>query len=510
MRDRDRSRTGAPAPARCGSPATGPSSRTGSRSWCSSGARAPSSSTPRASGTLTAVDPVLLSDRLLVRRGDGRGRVGAALDAVVRHDSATAHPPAIKLATALAERAPGDLDRVFFTNGGWEWVEAAWKIVRQHYLAKGEPQRSRRSPGDRLPRGDTRGPALQRHTADEGADRRRADPGHADRRREPLRDPEAPGRRRAVRALLAEVERTMIEAGPETVAMLIAEPVQNAGGCLRPAGRLLARAARAVRQVRDRAGRRRGDHRLRADRRVVRVVGLRRRAGPDPVREGHHVRLRADGRHAGLGPDHGAVVRGRADADARITFAEQPVAAAIAQRNVAIFERKDVLKNVRALEPVIDELLEDIKSRVPIIGDVRGAGFFWALELMHDAAETRFSAEGARSSCTASSSAACSGGPDRPARRSPRRRAAPRATAGHHPRRARGDARPRRRRCWPTPAARFSRGGPYRARLLARGGRRRAAGPPARGDVIRRRRRHRRRLHGLSTAWQLRARAPRW
>src|SRR3982751_5424029 len=56
---------------------------------------------------------------------------------------ATAHPPAIELAEAIAERAPGDLNRVFFTNGGSESVEAAWKIVRQHFLARGEPQRTK-------------------------------------------------------------------------------------------------------------------------------------------------------------------------------------------------------------------------------------------------------------------------------------------------------------------------------------------------------------------------------
>src|SRR4051812_41637404 len=56
---------------------------------------------------------------------------------------ATAHPPAIDLAEAIAERAPGDLNRVFFTNGGSEAVEAAWKIVRQHFLARGEPQRTK-------------------------------------------------------------------------------------------------------------------------------------------------------------------------------------------------------------------------------------------------------------------------------------------------------------------------------------------------------------------------------
>ena len=56
---------------------------------------------------------------------------------------ATAHPPAIRLAEALAERAPGDLNRVFFTNGGSEAVEAAWKLVRQYYVARGEEQRTK-------------------------------------------------------------------------------------------------------------------------------------------------------------------------------------------------------------------------------------------------------------------------------------------------------------------------------------------------------------------------------
>jgi adenosylmethionine-8-amino-7-oxononanoate aminotransferase len=76
-----------------------------------------------------------------------------------------------------------------------------------------------------------------------------------------------------------------------------------------------------------------------------------------------------------------------------ITFAGHPVSAAIALRNVEIFEREGVLENVRALEPYLGELLEGIKSRVPIVGDVRGAGFFWALELVRDASASRFPAE---------------------------------------------------------------------------------------------------------------------
>ena len=100
---------------------------------------------------------------------------------------ATAHPPAIRLAEALAERAPGDLNRVFFTSGGSESVEAAWKIVRQHYLRQGratahEGDRAR----DRVPRRHARRALLHRRAADEGAVRRVADPGRAGLQHEPL------------------------------------------------------------------------------------------------------------------------------------------------------------------------------------------------------------------------------------------------------------------------------------------------------------------------------------
>jgi adenosylmethionine-8-amino-7-oxononanoate aminotransferase len=55
----------------------------------------------------------------------------------------TAHPPAIELAEKLAELAPGSLRHVFFTSGGSESVEAAWKIARQYHVFNGEPQRTK-------------------------------------------------------------------------------------------------------------------------------------------------------------------------------------------------------------------------------------------------------------------------------------------------------------------------------------------------------------------------------
>ena len=49
-----------------------------------------------------------------------------------------AHPPAIELAARIAELAPGDLNRVFFTSGGSEAVESALKLARQYHKLRGK------------------------------------------------------------------------------------------------------------------------------------------------------------------------------------------------------------------------------------------------------------------------------------------------------------------------------------------------------------------------------------
>jgi adenosylmethionine-8-amino-7-oxononanoate aminotransferase len=69
------------------------------------------------------------------------------------------------------------------------------------------------------------------------------------------------------------------------------------------------------------------------------------------------------------------------------------VAAAVALRNIEVFEREGLLDNVRANEAYLGERLRGVQERLPIVGDVRGAGYFWALELVRDAAGARFSAE---------------------------------------------------------------------------------------------------------------------
>jgi adenosylmethionine-8-amino-7-oxononanoate aminotransferase len=75
-----------------------------------------------------------------------------------------------------------------------------------------------------------------------------------------------------------------------------------------------------------------------------------------------------------------------------ITFAGHPLSAAIALKNIEIFARDGVLENVRAHESGLAKRLESLRE-LPIVGDVRGAGFFWAAELVKDENGAPFDAD---------------------------------------------------------------------------------------------------------------------
>jgi adenosylmethionine-8-amino-7-oxononanoate aminotransferase len=306
----------------------------------------------------------------------------------------TAHPPAIRLAAALAERAPGDINRVFFTSGGSESVETAWKIVRQHFLAKGEPQRTKAVSREIAYHGVTLG-ALSFTGVRPMKEPFGASPIPVVRvsntnsfRHELAHDPAA-----HCAQLLQEMEQAIVEADPATVAMIIAEPVQNAAGCLVPPDGYWA----GLREIADRYG-----IALVADE-VITGFGrigewfAASRFGPAP-----DVITVAKGITSAYAPMGAVLVSDRIAEplydEGRmllhgITFGGHPLAAAVALRNVEIFEREGVLENVREHEGYLQQRLEELRDRLPIVGDVRGAGYFWALELVRDDANTRFSAE---------------------------------------------------------------------------------------------------------------------
>src|SRR3954452_5218623 len=142
-----------------------------------------------------------------------------------------AHPPAIELATRIAGLAPGDLNRVFFTSGGSEAVESAIKVVRQYHKLTGNPNKTKTVAREIAYHGTTMGALAATGITS---------------LREPF-EPYMPGgshvpntnvyrMHEGIRPEdLAETVKEKIEwEGPDTVAAVFMEPVQNAGGCFTP------------------------------------------------------------------------------------------------------------------------------------------------------------------------------------------------------------------------------------------------------------------------------------
>jgi adenosylmethionine-8-amino-7-oxononanoate aminotransferase len=303
----------------------------------------------------------------------------------------TAHPPALALADRLAGLAPEGFGKTFFTSGGSEAVEAAWKIVRQFHVANGQPERTK---------------AVARKIAYHGVTLGALALTGVERFKEPFGPPAIHTRHVAntnsfrsdvdeaelTRGLLAELEDVVAEEGPETVAMIIAEPVQNAGGCLVPPPGYWA----GLREIADRYGILLvADEVITGCGRLGEWFGVTRfGATPDLI-------TIAKGLTSAYAPMGAVLVADRVAAplyeDKRtllhgITFGGHPLCAAIALKNVEIFERDGVLENVRAREEGLRERLQSLRE-LPIVGDVRGAGFFWAVELVKDEKNGRFDAD---------------------------------------------------------------------------------------------------------------------
>src|ERR1700754_2541564 len=154
----------------------------------------------------------------------------------------TAHPGSLELAAKMADVAPPGMTRVFFTSGGSESVEAAWKLVREHYLAIGQPRRTKAIARDIAYHGVTLGAlsftGVERFKTPFG--RPAIDVTHVSNTNM-FRGGPGGGRVTDEAAftaqLLAEMEAAIVAADPEQVALIIAEPIQNAGGALKaPAG----------------------------------------------------------------------------------------------------------------------------------------------------------------------------------------------------------------------------------------------------------------------------------
>jgi adenosylmethionine-8-amino-7-oxononanoate aminotransferase len=295
-----------------------------------------------------------------------------------------AHPPAIELAARLADLAPGDLNRVFFTSGGSEAVESAWKLARQYHRARGQGQRYKVIARQIAYHGTTLGalaitgvPSLK--TPFEPLTPGASHVVNTNRYRHPLGADE----KAFMLAVTDAIEEAILWEGPETVAAVYLEPVQNAGGCLVPPEGYFAR----VREICDRYGVLLvSDEVICAFGRLGEWFGAQRYDYlPDMV-------TCAKGLTSGYSPlgavicrDHLAepFLEGHRSFLHGITFGGHPVSCAVGRANLDAMEGEGVLDHVRAHEAGFRERLEGLRD-IPLVGDVRGAGYFVALELVRD------------------------------------------------------------------------------------------------------------------------------
>ncbi|MGK5639688.1 aspartate aminotransferase family protein [Streptomyces sp. URMC 126] len=296
-----------------------------------------------------------------------------------------AHPKAIELAERLAHYAPGDLNKVFFTTGGGEAVETAWKLAKQYHKLTGNPGKykviSRAVAYHGTPQGAlsiTGLPALKApfEPLVPGAHKvpntnfYRA-PIHGD-------DPEAFGRWAA-----DQIEQQILFEGPDTVAAVFLEPVQNAGGCFPPPPGYF----RRVREICDRYG-----VLLVSDEVICAFGRLGTMFACDKFGYVPDIITCAKGMTSGYSPIGAAVIsdriaepffKGKNTFLHGYTFGGHPVSAAVALANLDIFEREGLNRHVLDHEAAFRATLEKLRD-LPIVGDVRGDGFFYGIELVKD------------------------------------------------------------------------------------------------------------------------------
>jgi adenosylmethionine-8-amino-7-oxononanoate aminotransferase len=310
------------------------------------------------------------------------------------------HPAAVELAERLSTLAPADLGHVFFTSGGSESVESAWKIARLHHVATGGERRTKAIARRVAYHGSTLGAlaltGVEGYKAPFGPPAinvRHVSPTHGFRLAEVPRFAEVVDDDAAfARALLAEIEEVILDEGPETIAMFIAEPVQNAGGCFVPPDGYWP----GLRELADRYG-----FLIVADEVITAYGRLGEWFGSTRVGAQPDLITTAKGLTSAYAPMGAVFASDRVVAplyeDPRrsllhgITFAGHPLCASIALKNLEIFERDRIFENVKELEGHLEERLGELMA-LPIVGDVRGAGFFWAVELVADDRNRRFDA----------------------------------------------------------------------------------------------------------------------
>jgi adenosylmethionine-8-amino-7-oxononanoate aminotransferase len=326
-----------------------------------------------------------LSALYCVNIGHGRAELGEAAARQAKElgfytNWSYAHPRSIELAARIAELTPGNLNRVFFTSGGSESVESAWKLAKAYHIARGEPRRHK---------------IVSRFLAYHGTSMGALTATGLPALREPF-EPLTPGGRHAPNTnsyrwkedrdplwAADAIEEAILFEGPATVAAVILEPVQNGGGCFVPQDGYFER----VREICDRHGVLLiSDEVICSWGRLGYWFGSERYGyQPDMITTAKGITSAYAPMGAVIAGDHIAepFLHGDAIFNHGFTFGGHPVACATALANIDVIEREGLCEHVLENEGRLREVLENMLD-LPIVGDVRGAGYFQAIELVKD------------------------------------------------------------------------------------------------------------------------------
>ena len=297
-----------------------------------------------------------------------------------------AHPRAVELADRLAAMAPGDLNRVFFTTGGGEAVESAWKLAKQYFKLTGKPGKhkviSRAVAYHGTPQGAlsiTGIPPLKEMFEPLVPGAHKVPNTNFYRRPEYVGDDEKAFGRWAADRIAEAIEFE----GPDTVAAVFLEPVQNAGGCFPPPPGYFER----VREICDEH-----DVLLVSDEVICAFGRVGEMFGAAEFGYVPDIITCAKGMTSGYSPIGAMIASDRLFEPFRTgttayahgyTFGGHPVSSAVALANLDIFEREGLVEHVQRNAPAFRATLEKLLD-IPIVGDVRGHGYFYGIELVKD------------------------------------------------------------------------------------------------------------------------------
>jgi len=299
-----------------------------------------------------------------------------------------AHPAAIDLAERLAHEAPGDLNRVFFTTGGGEAVETAWKLAKQYWKLVGKPGKYK---------------VISRHVAYHGTPQGALSITGIPEAKVPF-EPLVPGAHKVPNTNLYRAPEHLREdakafgrwaadriaeaiefEGPDSVAAVFLEPVQNSGGCFPPPPGYFDR----VREICDEY-----DVLLVSDETICAFGRIGEIFACNDFGYVPDIITTAKGMTSGYSPI-GAMIasdrlfepfkKGTTYFPHGYTFGGHPVSAAVAMANLDIFEREGLVAHVHQNAPAFKATLDKLLD-LPIVGDVRGAGYFYGIELVKDKA----------------------------------------------------------------------------------------------------------------------------